>query len=270
MNRTKISAAAVVVILILSFFLISKSARESELKIRKNLETELSVKSSEFAEEQAKVDALNNEKAALELAHTEKIASIEMTVNELQETSRLLTERVASLSKENEALVTGNQEKDIKIADLTRKIKNIEIVRLDLENQIKKLQDSALSLSIASDSRAGAGSFYRPTINSVGDTAAEFAEKPSIDPVKLGKIVVQKSSGYAVRVQHVNPNYGFIVINAGTLDGLKMGAVINIIRDKRLIGRAVIEKPRNKTSVAVIIPEWTAEKVEVGDFISKF
>jgi Tfp pilus assembly protein PilN len=269
-NRTYISAAAGILILFLALFLVSKYTKDSEKKIRKDIEIKLSAKLVEVAEAQAKIDALNQEKAVLEAEHNEKIVSIEAKIKELEESTQSLTGRIEALSKEKEALLTGNQEKEKKIADLTKKIQKMEMDRIELEGQTKTLQEATSSSDNSFGDKSNPLKTSYSQANSVAATAADLTEKPSIDPVKLGKIVVQKSSNYAARVQHVNPIYGFLVINAGMSDGIKTGTVINIIRDKRLIGRAVVEKVREKTAAAIILPEWTTEKVEAGDFISKF
>lgn len=202
----------------------------------------------------------------LETAHLEKITTLEAKLKELDDTSKLLTSRVENLSQEKEALALDNLEKDKKIADLSRKLRTIQAEQLDLETQLKKVQEQKpTSFGMPSETKD-----YSHRADSVASAAGEFAETPAIDAVKLGKIIVQKASGYPARVQHVNSIYGFIVVNAGIRDGLKNGTVLNVIRDKRLIGRAVVEKARDKSSAAIILPEWTTERVEAGDFVSKF
>jgi hypothetical protein len=227
---------------------------------------ELSAKLVELSHAQARVEVLSLERAELESVHLQKTAELELKLKEIEESGRFMSDRVEELVREKEGLALDNLEKEKKISDLTKKIHKIELDRIDLQVQLKKLTEEK-PVSYSSGARETP---YRKHNDSVVSAAGEFAETPQIDPVKLGKIVVQKSSGYAARVERVDVVYGFIVVNAGTRDGLKNGTVLNVIRDKRLIGRAVVEKARDKTSAAILLPEWTTEKVEAGDFVSKF
>ena len=93
---------------------------------------------------------------------------------------------------------------------------------------------------------------------------------PVIDSAKLGKVLVQKSSGRTAQVQHVNDVYSFVIINAGSSEGLRSGSVINVIRNDQIIAKAVVEKLKPDLSAAVLIPEWSREHVQVGDFITQF
>lgn len=246
--------------------MVYRYARESEVKLRKGVEAELSAKTVELSNTQAKIEALGIERAELESSHLQKIGLLELKLKELEEGSRFMTDQLERLGKEKEQLTLDNLKNQKKISTLTKKIHKIELERIELQSQLKKFSGGSSSLG---DPAASANAALRKYNDSVASAAGEFAEKPAIDPVKLGQIVVQKSSGYAARVEHVNPLYGFIVFNAGTIDGLKQGSVVNVVRDKRLIGRAVVEQARDKSSAATLLPEWTTEKVEAGDFISK-
>ena len=86
----------------------------------------------------------------------------------------------------------------------------------------------------------------------------------------MGTILVQKSTDQAAEVLQVNRAFNFIVINAGSEDGIQKGAVVNVIRDKRLIGKAVVEKTRQNVAAAIILPEWSTDSIEPGDNITRY
>lgn len=96
-------------------------------------------------------------------------------------------------------------------------------------------------------------------------SGAKLANEEVVD---LGRIIVHSATNEAARVEHVNTLYGFIVMSAGTKDGLRKDSVVNITRNNRLIAKAVIKKVRESVSSAVTLPEWTREEIRVGDMIS--
>ena len=58
------------------------------------------------------------------------------------------------------------------------------------------------------------------------------------------------------------------MLSAGSDDGLKKDAIVNITRNNRLVAKAVVKKLRESTASAVTLPEWTREEIQVGDVIT--
>jgi hypothetical protein len=165
--------------------------------------------------------------------------------------------QMESLGAQNRSSKDQIDEKERKIAELYKKLKSLENDKVDLLDMLNKLQSEKVSPPPSS----GASSPYASGVSQAD---------PQVDAVKLGKIVVQRASGRAARVEHVDKVYGFLVVNAGSEDGLRSDAVLNILRNNELIGKAVVQKVRRTVSAAVILPEWTKDEVRVGDFISKY
>jgi len=70
------------------------------------------------------------------------------------------------------------------------------------------------------------------------------------------------------KVVLVNPEYGFVVLDAGFESGFGKNIILDVMRSGRRIGKVMITKPRDKISGAVILPEWrTREEIRSGDMV---
>lgn len=227
------------------------SSRETERKLRLAAETELSRKVAEVAEKQSQIRTLIQQKSDLEEQFNTKVAILESTVRDYDENSKALSARMESVIRESDAMKRDFQDKDKKIDELSRKVHSLEADKASL---LETLNKSAAAATVKTDAPAD------------GDTQSG---EPG-DPVKLGKIIVQKTSGHAARVDYIDKLNGFIVITAGSKDGIKKESVVNIVRGNKLIGKAVVQKVRAETSAAVIISEWTKEDIKIGDQVGRF
>lgn len=69
-------------------------------------------------------------------------------------------------------------------------------------------------------------------------------------------------------VLFVNPDYGFVVVDAGLEQGFGKNAILNVMRAGRRIAKVMVTKPRDNLAGAVILPEWrTRDEVRVGDIV---
>lgn len=253
-------ATATLLITGLSFFLLF-SSRESERRLRLQKEAELSRKTVELGEKKTQIDTLIKQKGDLEEQFTARVAALESTSREHEASSRALSERMEAVLRENEALKRESAEKDRRITDLTRRVQALEKDKAALLEQISKGAEAK--------SKSGA-SGQDDSVTPSSGLVFDYADPESLSSVKLGKIIVQKTSGRAARVEYVDKLYGFIVVNAGSKDGLKNESVINIVRGNKLIGKAVVQKVRPDVCAAVVISEWTKEEIKIGDLISRF
>ena len=63
-----------------------------------------------------------------------------------------------------------------------------------------------------------------------------------------------------------NPALKYVVVNAGLVDGVSRGSILEIFREGRRIGKAMVRQVRDKTAAAVTLPEWERnEVIEPGD-----
>lgn len=244
-------------LLLAVYSFIATSEKDKEKHLRAQKELELSNKMVELAEKEAQIADLSKEKTSLEEEFGLKVEKMEAQLKEDEEQLAKQREQIDSLTEDNESLMKDVVTKDKKISDLARQIDKLETDKDDLVKTIQLLEKEKEAL---------------PPPVAVVETSPYETQAAVLegDPVKLGRIVVQKTSGRVAQVQHVNPSYGFVVINAGSNDGLKANSVVNIVRDKRIIGKAVVQKTRHDVSAALLLPEWTKTEVRVGDVISQF
>lgn len=249
-------AVAATLITILAIYLLY-TARENEHKLRLSKEAELSRKVAELGEKQQQILTLIKQKSELEEQFNTKISTLEASARDHDDSAKALNAKMESVLRENEALKRDIEDKDKKISELFRKIRSLEADKTQLLETINKGPAKPLG------SEEGTG------LSDAG-IALDPANPEGLGSVKLGKIVVQKTSGRAARVEYIDKLYGFIVINAGSKDGLKPESVINIVRGNKLIGKAVVQKIRPDVAAAVLVSEGTKDDVKLGDLISRF
>lgn len=245
-----LSIAGLAVVAFLLFTV--NNARDAEKKLRLAKETTLTAKEAELAKKEADLKKLLKQKSDFEKESQEKITGMEASLAALEEKSKSLSSKIDALTKENSALVSDKAYREQTLTELGKKISRLEIDKIDLMEAVRRLKESTgLKISEA----------FGPGPGRKGQAGASSA-------VKLGKIIVQKSTGSVARVEEVNSVYGFIVVNAGENEGLKKNSVINIIRGNELIGKAVVQKTKDDLCAAVLVPEFLRAPIEPGDAVS--
>lgn len=240
-----------------SYMFYSDAQKQKSLKLKK--EQELSAKALELEETQAQIARLTTQRNELESRLNYKIASLESSMKDSDVTIKSQAEKLDSLSEENATLRKYIEDGEKKIAELTRRAQALETEKSQLTAKVKELQN-----------RAPASEEEGSQNNGPLGPSSNAAWTADMDTVDLGKIVVQKSSGKAAIVQHVDSLYGFIVINAGAEDGVVPNTVVNILRNKKMIGKAVVQKTDKNVSAAVVLPRWTRGDIKEGDIVSRF
>ncbi len=239
--------------------------REREKKLRAEKELELQNTLLSVTEKETQIASLMKQKNELEEEFDVKIERLETSVKEHAAQVSGYEERIGTLEQENQTLKRELDTKNKKVADLLRRLETLETDKTDLLAMVKKLEadQSAVTQS--------GGGLESPSLESAS-ARSPWAPRtaPDLDPVELGKIVVQHTSGRAAEVQHVNTIYGFIVVNAGFKDGVRKNQVLNIVRDNKMVGKAVVRQIRNDVAAAAVLPEWTQGEIRVGDVISRF
>ena len=230
-------------------------------KIRIQKESSLAVKTAELAGLQAEMVILQKKNSEMEAVFNQKITALEAQLKENEANAKSFAEKLEALEKEKSLVMDDNLEKSKSIESLTKRINELEAARQELLNTISALQE---------DKGSQQNKFNKKKEPENRPYGIRPLSSPKIDTVNLGKIVVQKSSGRAAQVIQVNSVYNFIVVNVGSRDGVESGSIVNLVREDRLIGKAVIQKVRDNISAAVLLPEWTQESIEAGDFVTKF
>lgn len=242
-----------------SYMFYSDAQKQKSLKVKK--EQELSAKLVELSETQAQIARLTTQRNELESRLNYKVATLEASMKDSDVTIKSQAEKLDSLSEENATLRKYIEDGEKKIAELTRRAQALENEKTQLTAKIKDLETRASSgITPIDDGGSASG----------GGSGGSVTWTADMDTVDLGKIVVQKASGKAAVVQHVDSLYGFVVINAGVEDGMVPNTVVNILRNKKMIGKAVVQKTDKNVSAAVVLPRWTRGDIKEGDVISRF
>lgn len=87
--------------------------------------------------------------------------------------------------------------------------------------------------------------------------------------IELEKIVVKTMPEITGKVLSYDKKNGFVVINLGSTDNLKLGDTLSIYRNDKFIGKAQVEKIEEKTSAATILTPWKTIEYKENDIVKK-
>ena len=264
MNNAKIWMLLTGIIVIVSGFFIysivkSKETEKASFMVKIQ---ELSGKIGQLEKVKDEIEAVKKEKAEVEARYQEEISALEQSVADAKKADNATKAKVETLMREKDSLTKYIENNNAIIAKLNKKIEALE-----------KERESVVESARRADEESETPVFEDPMLLDPSQPepqkrqpmGARLAEDEIVD---LGRIIVHPSTNEAARVEHVNTLYGFIVLSAGTNDGLKKDSVVNITRNNRLVAKAVVKKARENAASAVTLPEWTREEIRVGDLIS--
>jgi hypothetical protein len=270
MNNAKIWILLTGIVVIVSGFVLYSLVRAKEAERAKFMVTiqELNSRVADLDRTKEELEQVKKERAELEVRFESEVSSLESQVADSKKAEALIKSRVDTMVKDREAMTKSIENYNAIIAKLNKKIETLE-----------KERDQAIA-----DAEKGGGydpgpRFVDPMMEQSGPGSTEgtppAANRPAMgaklaeeEIVDLGRVIVHPATNEAARVEHVNPLYGFIVMSAGTADGIGKDSVVNITRNNRLIAKAVVKKAREDVASAVTLPEWTREEIRVGDLIS--
>jgi hypothetical protein len=263
MNNVKIWILITGIVVIVSGFLLYSMVRSHETEKAQFMVKiqELSGQLSELDRLKTELEAVQQQRAELEAKTQAEIAALESQLAESKRSESQLKAKLEAMVKEKEGMAQSMENNNAIITKLNKKIEALEKER-DLA--VKEASDGPADVFSYADPLNESPSPELPA-SGTQSLGAKLAEEEIVD---LGRIIVHASTHEAARVEHVNALYGFIVLSAGTNDGLSKDSVVNITRNNRLIAKAVIKKVREDAASAVTLPEWTREEIRVGDLIS--
>jgi polynucleotide 5'-kinase involved in rRNA processing len=87
--------------------------------------------------------------------------------------------------------------------------------------------------------------------------------------IELEKIVVKSTQELTGKVLSLDKERGFIVVDLGNDNNLKLGDVLSVYRDDKFIGKAQVEKIEEKTSAAVILTPWKEAEFKESDVVKR-
>jgi predicted nuclease with TOPRIM domain len=265
MNNAKIWVLVTGIVVIVSGFLLYSMMRSKEAE-----KAAFMVKIQELNGRLAEIDTLKEElekakkdKAELEASSQGEITALENQITDLKKSETNYRAKVDGLLKEKDSLTKYMENNNAIIAKLNKKIETLQKERSEMIEAKRRGEDGGLANFV--DPMNEPALYNRSPESDKPTLGAKLVNEEIVD---LGRILVHSATNEAARVEHVNPLYGFVVMSAGTNDGLQKDSVVNITRNNRLIAKAVIKKVRDNVSSAVTLPEWTREEIRVGDMIS--
>ncbi len=89
------------------------------------------------------------------------------------------------------------------------------------------------------------------------------ASTVQLDPISVAFALPQRQG----RVLQVNPDWDFVVVNLGW-DALKLGDLIKITRQDKVIAQAQVERLQQTASAARLLPDYPAAGIQVNDIVS--
>ncbi len=242
------------VLLLASVYLYNSNQGEKRARLQK--EMEVSNMTADLAQKEASINDLAKQKEDLKNELSTKISSLEKSASDSQLQVQSLTQNVSTLSHDNEILKKDAEDKPRKISSLMRSLEDARNEKKDLLAKVSSLQ----------------------TQHQYAEAADEPIEVPNVETeipedfasLDLGVLVEKKSRGVPSRVQHTDPMFGFIVFNAGSDDDIKVGTLVNIIRGRQLVAKAIVRQVQLQTSGAMLLPEWKETVIKRGDLISQY
>ncbi len=152
------------------------------------------------------------------------------------------------LVRTEEQLVTEKERTVALGRELEERDQQIRVTLNKLENEIGGRRQAEAKLIIV----------MREKKNLEGKIREVKGESEAID---LERIVVASGPRLGGKVLEANKEYGFVVVDLGRDNDVRLGDVFSIYRENALIGSAEVEKVEEEFCAAAILPGW-----EQGEF----
>lgn len=95
----------------------------------------------------------------------------------------------------------------------------------------------------------------------------KFGQRPKT--IELEKIVVKPASTLVGKILIINKEHSFVVVDVGSVDNLRLGAVLSVYRNGEFIGKVQVERMEERMSAAAILPEWQDIEFKENDMVEK-
>lgn len=174
-------------------------------------------------------------------------------LDEEKRKAELLAEELVKEKEKKELILAQLEEKDTIINDLLFELEGDKKEILGLKKGLEELQER-LKLVMASR-------------EALKKKATRALSKPTRGEVSLEKIVVKAAPSLQGRVMVVNREFDFVILDLGKEDNLKVGAILSIYRQDKLIARVQVERVDEQLSAAAILPQWKNAEIKENDIV---
>lgn len=176
-------------------------------------------------------------------------------LKEKEKSLRIYTEKELSKTVEAKKVVENNLTAAKK--EISAKDEQISIALDKLEGEVTARRDIEAQLVLVTKEKIGLEV-------KVKELTAALPKN-----VELEKIVVKSTQELTGKVLTLDKEHGFIVVDLGNDNNLKLGDVLSVYRDNQFIGKAQVEKIEEKSSAAVILSDWQNTEFKENDTVKR-
>jgi len=176
-------------------------------------------------------------------------------LKEKEKSLRIYTEKELSKTIEAKKVVENNL--TVAKKEISAKDEQISLTLDKLEREVTARRDVEAQLVLVTKEKIG--------------LEAKVEELTAALPknIELEKIVVKSTQELTGKVLSLDREHGFIVVDLGNDNNLKLGDVLSVYRDNKFIGKAQVEKIEEKSSAAVILSDWQNTEFKENDTVKR-
>ncbi len=174
---------------------------------------------------------------------------------EKEKSLRIYTEKELSKTVEAKKVVENNL--TVAKKEISAKDEQINIALDKLEGEVTARRDVEAQLVLVTKEKIGLEV-------KVKELTAALPKN-----IELEKIVVKTTQELTGKVLTLDKERGFIVVDLGNDNNLKLGDVLSVYRDNQFIGKAQVEKIEEKSSAAVILSDWHDVEFKEDDTVKR-
>lgn len=138
--------------------------------------------------------------------------------------------------------------------ELQDREKQIKVALDQLENEIEQRREVEAELLLTMDEK-----------RNLELKVKELTKIP--EAIELEDIVIQSPSSLQGKILSVYKEAGFLVIDFGKNNNLKVGDILAVYRDNGFIGKVRVERLKEDLCAAFILPEWQGVEFRENDEI---
>ena len=176
-------------------------------------------------------------------------------LKEKEKSLRIYTEKELSKTVEAKKVVENNL--TVAKKEISAKDEQISLTLNKLEGEVTARRDVEAQLVLVTKEKIGLEV-------KVKELTAALPKN-----VELEKIVVKSTQELTGKVLSLDKEHGFIVVDLGNDNNLKLGDILSVYRDGQFIGKAQVEKIEEKSSAAVILSDWQNTEFKENDTVKR-
>jgi len=238
------------------------------------LTQKLTVTQGQLKSQDDRITALRRELSSASESFEHSRASLDelqKRYEQLNETHTRLETQLASVTGERDEARRRTERLEQEHAELSSSAVHLRERMALLERDYRQAADQLAQLQ-AMPNRGVTVVTAAGSTTSTASPATSQGPFPSLIPgtVELPPIVVRKDqAGMSLpvrgRVAEINEPHQFIVIDKGSLDGVQLGMVLDIVRGTTTVGRATVVRVRPKLAACDIVRSRSPGPIQVGD-----